>query len=122
MKEQAQMKSLPTIFALAAAIGLGACNASSTAVTAAICTDAAALQSSGVKLNSNQTLALNGIVQSCAATAGGTSFSNGSVALAIIQDAILLQGSGLLSDVHITAQVPADQAVLREIKLHWKRL
>jgi hypothetical protein len=104
-----------------AAVPLSGCNAPST-VTAGICTDASTLQASNVKLNANQTLALNGIISSCASTAGGTVFNNATVALAIIQDAILLQASGLLSNVHITAEAPAEQRVLEQIKLHWERL
>jgi hypothetical protein len=121
------MKKLTLKVALASALGLGAlaldgCNTSSTAVTASICSDAATLQTSNVKLNANQTLALNGIMSACASTAGGTVFNNATVALAIIQLAIQLQGSGLLSNVHITAEAPAEQRVLERIKLHWERL
>ncbi len=121
------MKNLALTGALACALGFGAlalagCNTSSTAVTAAACVDAATLQASNVKLNASQTLALNGMISSCASTAGGTVFNNATVALAIIQDAILLQGSGLLSNVHITAEAPAEQRVLERIKLHWERL
>lgn len=88
-----------------------------TSVTAGICSDASALQASGVALNAAETTGLTGIVTSCASTAGGTVFNNLSVANAIIADAIILQKSGLLADVHITAQVPADQKVLKKIKL-----
>lgn len=106
-------------------MALAGCNSTSTAtltsITSAVCTDAATLQQSAVKLNSNQTLALNGIISSCNATAGGTAFNNATVALAIINDAILLQGSGLLSNIHITAEAPPQQLILRKIKQHWAR-
>lgn len=94
-------------------------------VTAGICTDAATLKSSTIALNAPQTTALNGVLTTCASTAGGTTFTNSTIALALINDAILLQSSGLLSDVHITAQAPADQKVLRKIRLDaqaWSKL
>jgi hypothetical protein len=104
--------------ALALAAASAGCTTSNT-VTAAICSDASALQASSVKLNGVQTTALQGIVTTCAATAGGTSFTNATLAVALINDAILLQSSGLLSDIHITAQAPEGQRVLERIKLHW---
>jgi hypothetical protein len=107
-----------TALAAVSAAALTGCDATSnTAITAAICTDAATLQASTIALNKPETTALNGVISTCASTAGGTVFNNGTIALALINDAILLQSSGLLSDVHITAQVPADQKVLRHIKL-----
>jgi hypothetical protein len=105
-----------------AALGLAGCNTSTTAITAAICTDATTLQGSSLQLNKNATLALNGILTTCASTAGGTSFSNATLALAIIQDAILLQGSGLLSDVHITAEAPKNREMLQRMKLKWESM
>ena len=109
------------LFALPLLALLGGCNSSSTAITAAICTDAVTLQQSSVALNANEKTALQGIVNGCNATSGGTVFNNATVAVAIINDAILLQGSGLLSDIHITAQAPEQQLVLRKIKQHWER-
>jgi len=103
------------------ALSVTACNSTNTSVTAAICADAATLSTSTVALNKNQTLALNGIVNTCASTAGGTVFNNATVALALINDALLLQQSGLLSDVHIKAEAPDIQVLLRRIKLHWER-
>lgn len=100
---------------------LAGCNSSNTAITAAICTDAATLQSSSVALNKNEATALQGIINGCNATAGGTTFNNATIALAIINDAILLQSSGLLSNVHITAEAPEQQLVLRKIRQHWER-
>lgn len=111
------MKISVTIAAVAllgVAATLSGCD---TSITAGICSDASALQASGVALNAAETTGLTGIVTSCASTAGGTVFNNLSVANAIIADAIILQKSGLLADVHITAQVPADQKVLKKIKL-----
>jgi hypothetical protein len=110
-----------TIAALAVgAASLTGCDTTSqTAVTSAICADAVTLQGSSLALNKTQTTALQGIVTACASTAGGTTFNNATVALAIIQDAILLQSSGLLKDVHITAQAPDAQLVLRKIKAEW---
>jgi hypothetical protein len=114
------MKTITLIGAGMLALASAGCN--STSITSAICADATTLQSSGVALNANQTLFVNGIISSCNSTAGGTTFNNVTVALAIIQDAILLQGSGLLSDIHITAEAPEAQKVLRKIKLHWEHL
>ena len=59
---------------LASAFGLAGCNNSSglASVTSAICADAAVVQSSTLELNKSQKLALNGIIASCATTAGGT--------------------------------------------------
>ena len=103
-----------------AAIPLCGCDSTSqTAITSAICADASTLQGSDLKLNKPQATALQGIVTACASTAGGTTFNNATVALAIIQDAILLQSSGLLSNVHITAQAPDAQLALRKIKAEW---
>ncbi len=100
------------------ALGLAGCD---TTYTAMMCTDAAALQASQVKLNAPQTTALNGIVQACAATNGGTVMTNATMVNAIAINAVLLQGSGLLSNVHIRAQAPEDQRVLERVKLHWDR-
>ena len=105
--------------AVAGAVALVGCD---TSITAAICTDATTVSTSGLALNANQKLALSGIMSSCASTNGGTTFSNSTVALAIIQDAILLQSSGLLSNVHITALAPEQQQTLRRIKGHWSKL
>ena len=112
-----------------AALPLAGCNitsnATATAITAGICADAGTLQASSVALNKNESTALQGIMNACSSTAGGTVFNKLSVANAIIADAILLQSSGLLKDVHITAQVPADQAVLKKIKMDaqaWSKL
>ena len=97
--------------AVGLAIGLSACDTTGvTPITAAICTDLTAVQSSGLALNSNEQLALKGLISSCAATQGGTVFSNTTIVAAMINDAILLQSSGLLSDIHLTAEVPASQA------------
>jgi len=104
------------------AIGMVGCSSTNTAITSAICVDATTLQTSGLALNKNQSLALQGIITTCTATGGGTSFNNATLALAIIQDAILLQSSGLLTNVHITAEAPEHQQVLRKIKTHWERL
>lgn len=108
-----------------AALPLAGCNSTATTVTAGICTDAGALQASSIALNKNESTALQGIMTACSSTAGGTVFNNLSLANAIIADAILLQSSGLLKDVHITAQVPADQKVLKKIKMDaqaWSKL
>ncbi len=109
-------------YALLAAAGacLVGCNASQTAVTAAICTDVATLQSSTLKLNTNETTALNAVMSTCASTAGGTTFNNATVALALINDAILLQSSGLFSNVHITAQAPEQRQALIEMRQKWE--
>jgi len=104
------------------AFALAGCNTANTSVTAAICTDANTLANSTVALNKNQMLALSGIVSTCSATGGGTVFNNATVALGLINDALLLQQSGLLSDVHIKAEAPDAQGVLRKIKLRWERL
>ena len=103
-------------------LGLAGCNSSNTAVTAAICADAATLQASTVALNKNQQTALQGIVTTCASTAGGTVFNNTTLAIALINDAILLQSSGLLSNVHITAEAPEAQQTLRQIRAHWQKI
>jgi len=116
------IKPILPIIALAGILPLCGCDST---VTAGICTDAAALQASSVALNKNEATGLTGLMNACSSTAGGTVFSNLSLANAIIADAILLQSSGLLKDVHITAQVPADQKVLKKIKLdaqNWSKL
>lgn len=108
--------------AVAAAALTGCDSTSQTAITSAICTDAATLQSSGLALNQNETTALQGIVTACASTAGGTQFNNATVALAIINDAILLQSSGLLKDIHITAEVTAPQRIaIKKIDLDYAK-
>ncbi len=98
------------------------CNTSQTAITAAICADANTLQSSSLNLNQNETTALNGVISTCNNTAGGTSFNNATLALALINDAILLQSSGLFSEIHITAQAPEQQVVLEKMKFKWENL
>lgn len=100
----------------------GCDSTSQTAITSAICTDAATLQASGFALNKTQTTGLQGILTACAATAGGTSFNNATVALAIIQDAILLQSSGLLKDIHITAQAPEQKLAVKKIDMDYAKL
>ena len=91
------------------------------AVTSAICTDASALQSSGLALNKNEATAVQGIITTCASTAGGTLFSNSTVALGLINDAILLQSSGLLKDIHITALAPAQKVAVKKIELDYAK-
>lgn len=98
-----------TALAAVAAALTGCDSSSQVAITSAICTDAATLQSSGLALNKNESTALQGVITSCNSTAGGTQFNNATIALAIINDAILLQSSGLLKDIHITAEVTAPQ-------------
>ena len=120
-----KLLALAALPVLAALPLVGCDTTSQTAITSAICTDAVTLKGSTIALNSTETTALNGVLTTCTATAGGTTFTNSTLALAIINDAILLQSSGLLSDVHITAQAPADQRVLKKIKLDasaWSRL
>ena len=115
----------PIIFgalATLSALPLVGCDSTSqTAITSAICTDASTLQASGLKLNAPQTTALQGIVTACASTAGGTSFNNATIALAIIQDAILLQSSGMLKDIHITALAPAQKLAVKKIDLDYAK-
>ena len=91
-------------------------------VTAEICSDAAALQASPVKLNANATTAMTGLMAACASTAGGTVVNDLTVANAMIQDAVILQNSGLLNSLSIRAQAPATQRVLERIKLHLELL
>ena len=107
---------------LASAFGLAGCNNSSglASVTSAICADAAVVQSSTLELNKSQKLALNGIIASCATTAGGTSFSQASVALTIINDAIMLQSSGLLTNVKLKAMAPDQATPLVKMKQRWE--
>lgn len=114
------MKTLLIGTALCGALGLAGCDTSGvTPITAAICMDAPAVQASGLALNSNEKLALNGIISTCNATQGGTVFSNTTLVAALINDAILLQQSGLLQDVHLTAEVPASQArPLQHLRIH----
>ena len=112
------MKAL-IIAALAASAALSACSTSTT-ITSAICLDANTLQSSTIKLNHNQSLALNGVVSTCNATQGGTVFTNTTIAAALINDALLLQSSGLFSELHITAEVPENQIKLRMIRARWE--
>lgn len=108
-----------TIAALAVgAASLTGCDSTTQiAITSAICTDAVTLQSSGLALNKPETTALQGIVSTCANTAGGTTFNNATIALALINDAILLQSSGLLKDIHITALAPAQKLAVKKIDL-----
>lgn len=104
--------------ALVGMLGLSGCDSTSqVAITSAICADASTLQASGLALNKPQTTALQAIVTACASTAGGTAFNNATVALAIIQDAILLQSSGMLKDIHITALAPAQKLAVKKIDL-----
>ena len=109
-----------------AALAVGAatltgCDTSQTAITSAICTDALTLQQSGLALNKTEQTGLQGIITSCNATAGGTVFNNATVALAIINDAILLQSSGLLKDVHITALAPAQKLAVKKLDLDYAK-
>ena len=108
--------------ALASALALAGCNNSSglASVTSAICADAAVVQSSTLELNKSQKLALNGIIASCATTAGGTSFSQASVALTIINDAIMLQSSGLLTNVKLKAMAPDQALKMERIQDKWE--
>lgn len=107
------------IVGLALAMPLSGCNVTVTSVTASICVDAVALKASSIPLNSNETTALNGILATCAATAGGTVFTASNDIAALIADAYVLEQSGLFSN--IVAQAPNDQKVLRKIKLHWQK-
>jgi hypothetical protein len=75
------------------------------------------LQASGPALNKTETTALKGVVTTCANTAGGTVFNNATGALALINAAILLQSSGLLKDIHITALAPAQKLAVKKIDL-----
>ena len=109
-----------------AALAVGAatltgCDTSQTAITSAICTDALTLQQSGLALNKTEQTGLQGIITSCNATAGGTVFNNATIALAIINDAILLQSSGLLKDVHITALAPAQKLAVKKLDLDYAK-
>ena len=103
--------------AVAAAALAGCDNTSQVAITSAICADAATLQASSIALNKSEQTGLQGVITGCNATAGGTQFSNATVALAIINDAILLQSSGLLKDIHITALAPAQKLAVKKIDL-----
>ena len=117
------MNKLALSAALMAGLGLAGCNTSAvTPVTAAICSDLTAVQASTLALNANETTALNAAISACNSTSGGTVFSNATVAAALINDAIILQASGLLSDVHITAEAPVDQAKLIKLRLDAAKL
>ena len=107
--------------AVGAASLTGCDSTSQVAITSAICTDATTLQGSGLALNKNEQTGLQGIITSCNATAGGTSFNNATIALAIINDAILLQSSGLLKDVHITALAPAQKLAVKKIDMDFAK-
>lgn len=95
---------------------------SCTQFEADLCTSAQAIPGSGVHLNANQQLALTGLLNACAETSNGTQISSTTVARAIIDNAILLQQSGLLSHATIKAQAPEGQRVLERIKVRWELL
>ena len=112
------MMKIATAAAILSAGFLAGCQP--TSITAQICADAPLVQASGLQLNAKQQIALQSVLQSCAATSGGTSFANANVASALIADALLLQTSGLLSDVHIKALAPEKQESMQALKLRWE--
>ena len=114
--------AVPLLALLCAQSAPSGCSGMDTTVTSAICTDIGAVQASGLSLNKNQQLALTGLVQSCAATAGGTQFNNATLVAAMINDAILLQSSGLLTNVKLKALAPEQAQKLQSLKVKWQDL
>lgn len=112
------MKAIILLGALALCLSAYSC----TQLEADLCTGGASLQVSPVKLNTAQQTALTGLMNACSVTANGTQINSTTLAQAIIDNALLLQQSGLLSNVSIQAQAPEGQRVLERIKLRWERL
>lgn len=130
----ANIKKLFTVAGIFGALALcgqtAGCNSTALAVAQDACAGAAAMQASQLKLNKPQALALGTLNQNCAILANGSSVNAATITAAIISSAVVLQSSGYLPNVHITALAPEEvrwtgrhltQAQIEDIVRHYVR-
>lgn len=106
----ANIKKSLTVAGILGALALcgqtAGCNSTAVAIAQDACAGAAAMQASQLRLNGPQAKALAGMTQDCAILANGSSVNAATVTAAIISSAVILQSSGYLPNVHITALAP----------------
>ena len=120
------MKFVGFFAMLAGCVGLAGCNFTAspdvTAVVSAICADASAVQSSALRLNANESLALNTIVNDCVLTSGGSDLTQAALATTVIADAIALQQAGIFNNVKFKAEAgPEDRVAFERFSADWVR-